>query len=147
MQELFAKDCFDNLEFSRQLDRMENAADAAPTSRLRQKANRPILEMTRRYLLNRMGVPHNFQTFNPHFGGKNVGGRLKTGQWWSIQNQPLNWLVTGLELCWQDAFWCWDGNSAGMFLRVISESEERANANRTQNAVTTPCAEIGQSKF
>ena len=44
-----------------------------------------------------------------------VGCRLKTGQWWSIQNQPLNWLVTGLELCWQDAFWCWDGNSAGMF--------------------------------
>ena len=22
-----------------------------------------------------------------------VGGRLKTGQWWSIQNQPLTWLV------------------------------------------------------
>ena len=22
-----------------------------------------------------------------------VGGRLKTGQWWSIQNQPLIWLV------------------------------------------------------
>jgi hypothetical protein len=22
-----------------------------------------------------------------------VGGRLKTGQWWSIQNQPLNCLV------------------------------------------------------
>jgi regulator of protease activity HflC (stomatin/prohibitin superfamily) len=43
-----------------------------------------------------------------------VGGRLKTGQWWWIQNQPLNWLVTGLELCWQEAFWCWDGNSAGM---------------------------------
>jgi len=44
-----------------------------------------------------------------------VGGRLKTGQWWSIQNQPLNWLVTGLALCWQDAFWRWDGNSAGKF--------------------------------
>jgi hypothetical protein len=78
---------------------------------------------------------------------RSVGGRLKTGQWWSIQNQPLNWLVTGLELCWQEAFWWWDSNSGGMFLRVISESAERANANRTQNAVTAPGAEIGQSKF
>jgi hypothetical protein len=42
-----------------------------------------------------------------------VGGRLKTGQWWSIQNQPLNWLVKGFELCWQGAFWRWGGNSAG----------------------------------
>jgi hypothetical protein len=68
---------------------------------------------------------------------------LKTGQWWSIQNQPLNWLVTGLELCWQEAFWWWDSNSGGMFLRVISESEERANANRTQNAATAAGAVAG----
>jgi hypothetical protein len=33
-----------------------------------------------------------------------------------------------------------------MFLRVISESEERANANRTQNVVTALCAEIGQKQ-
>jgi hypothetical protein len=32
-----------------------------------------------------------------------LGGRLKTGQWWSIQNQPLDSLVTALELCWRRA--------------------------------------------
>jgi hypothetical protein len=30
---------------------------------------------------------------------------------------------------------------------VISESEERANADQRQNAVTAPCAEVDQSKF
>jgi hypothetical protein len=30
---------------------------------------------------------------------------------------------------------------------VISESEERANANRTQNVVTALCAEIPKSKL
>jgi hypothetical protein len=33
------------------------------------------------------------------------------------------------------------------FLRVIGGSEERANGNQAQNAVTALCAEIGQSKF
>jgi hypothetical protein len=44
-----------------------------------------------------------------------VSGRLKTGQWRSIQNQPLDWLVTGVELCWQDAIWCCDGAGAREF--------------------------------
>jgi hypothetical protein len=30
---------------------------------------------------------------------------------------------------------------------MSGESEERANGNQTQNVVTAPCAEIGQSKF
>jgi hypothetical protein len=34
-----------------------------------------------------------------------LSDQFKTSQWLSNQNQPLNWLVKGFELCWQDAFY------------------------------------------
>jgi hypothetical protein len=75
-----------------------------------------------------------------------VSGRLKTGQWWSIQNQPLIWLAKRVRVVLARRVFAL-GLEWWLVLRVIGESEERANNSQTQNAVTALCAEIGQSKF